>query len=281
MPRLTGPVELGTRQRPARPRPGRRHQRPVWARTAVPGRRMTRTKRGNSAARSRRAAQRGDTRRWRNSKAQPAARTRSPSPQRSPPRSSRRTRPRPLRNPADLPGHDLGADLHVELPARTGRGEIRADDGVLCRANSGLPSGHGVTAGTRYPRASHGRAATAAGMGTSAGRATLKELFIPAEQPKPIRGTDREDRRHRRNPRRDERAGRTRQTQAELQSEFPGWRIWYVYRPGKVSWAARPEPLLNTQSAEDLRAAIAKVLANDSGDVSKVLEDIGDPLVSR
>ena len=71
------------------------------------------------------------------------------------------------------------------------------------------------------------------------------------------------------------------QTQAELQSEFPGWRIWYVYRPGKVSWAARPEPLLNTQSAEDLRAAIAKVLANDSGDVSKVLEDIGDPLVSR
>ena len=71
------------------------------------------------------------------------------------------------------------------------------------------------------------------------------------------------------------------QTQAELQSEFPGWRIWYVYRPGPVSWATRPEPLLNTQSAEDLRAAIAKVLANDSGDVSKVLEDIGDPLVSR
>ena len=56
------------------------------------------------------------------------------------------------------------------------------------------------------------------------------------------------------------------QTQAELQSEFPGWRIWYVYRPGNVSWAARPEPVLNTQSAEDLRAAIAKVLANDGGD---------------
>jgi hypothetical protein len=54
--------------------------------------------------------------------------------------------------------------------------------------------------------------------------------------------------------------------QAELQSEFPGWRIWYVYRPGNVSWAARPEPVLNTQSAEDLRAAIAKVLANDGGD---------------
>lgn len=55
-------------------------------------------------------------------------------------------------------------------------------------------------------------------------------------------------------------------TQAELQSEFPGWRIWYVYRPGNVSWAARPEPVLNTQSAEDLRAAIAKVLASDGGD---------------
>jgi hypothetical protein len=55
-------------------------------------------------------------------------------------------------------------------------------------------------------------------------------------------------------------------TQAELQSEFPGWRIWYVYRPGNVSWAARPEPVLNAQSAEDLRAAIAKVLANDGGD---------------
>ena len=70
-------------------------------------------------------------------------------------------------------------------------------------------------------------------------------------------------------------------TQAELQSEFPGWRIWYVYRPGKVSWAARREPVLNTQSAEDLRAAIAKVQANDDEDVSKVLEDIGDPLVSH
>jgi hypothetical protein len=71
------------------------------------------------------------------------------------------------------------------------------------------------------------------------------------------------------------------QTQAELQSEFPGWRIWYVYRPGNVSWAARPEPLLNTQSAENLRAAIAKVLANDDGGVSEALEDISDPLVSR
>lgn len=71
------------------------------------------------------------------------------------------------------------------------------------------------------------------------------------------------------------------QTQAELQREFPGWRIWYVYRPGRVSWAARREPVLNTQSAEDLRAAIVKVLASDDGDVSEVLKDIGTPLVSH
>jgi hypothetical protein len=60
------------------------------------------------------------------------------------------------------------------------------------------------------------------------------------------------------------------QTQAELQSEFPGWRIWYVYRAGAVSWAARREPVLNTQSAGDLRAAILKVMTSDDRDVSKV-----------
>lgn len=67
------------------------------------------------------------------------------------------------------------------------------------------------------------------------------------------------------------------QTQAELQSEFPGWRIWYVYRAGAVSWAARREPVLNTQSAGDLRAAILQVLASDGGDVSQVLEGISAP----
>src|ERR1700733_8503503 len=71
------------------------------------------------------------------------------------------------------------------------------------------------------------------------------------------------------------------QTQAELQNEFPGWRIWYVYRPGRVSWAARREPVLNTQSAGDLRTAIVKVLARDGGQVSEVLEDISVPLASH
>jgi len=68
------------------------------------------------------------------------------------------------------------------------------------------------------------------------------------------------------------------QTQAKLQSEFPGWRVWYVYRADAVSWAARREPVLNTQSAGDLRAAILQVLASDDGDVSQVLEGIGAPL---
>jgi hypothetical protein len=67
------------------------------------------------------------------------------------------------------------------------------------------------------------------------------------------------------------------QTQAELQSEFPGWRVWYVYRADAVSWAARREPVLNSQSVGDLRAAILKVMASDDGDVSKVLEDISPP----
>jgi hypothetical protein len=71
------------------------------------------------------------------------------------------------------------------------------------------------------------------------------------------------------------------QVQAALQSEFPGWRIWYVYRPGAVSWAARREPVLNTQSAEDLRAAILKVVAGSDTDVSKLLEDISTPLAPR
>jgi hypothetical protein len=50
------------------------------------------------------------------------------------------------------------------------------------------------------------------------------------------------------------------QTQAELEKEFPDWRIWYVYRTSGITWAAQREPVLNTRSAEDLRAAILKIL---------------------
>ncbi len=50
------------------------------------------------------------------------------------------------------------------------------------------------------------------------------------------------------------------QTQAELQKEFPGWRVWYVYRSSGITWAAQREPVLNTRSAEDLRVGILKIL---------------------
>jgi hypothetical protein len=49
------------------------------------------------------------------------------------------------------------------------------------------------------------------------------------------------------------------QTQADLQSDFPSWRIWYVYR---VAEFTAPGP------------AILKVVTSHDGDVSKVLEDI-------
>jgi hypothetical protein len=39
--------------------------------------------------------------------------------------------------------------------------------------------------------------------------------------------------------------------------------------------------VLNTQSAEDLRAAILKVRASDDRDVSKVMEDFNAPLASH
>jgi hypothetical protein len=71
------------------------------------------------------------------------------------------------------------------------------------------------------------------------------------------------------------------QTQAELQNEFPGWRIWYVYRPSRITWAAQREPVLNTQSAEDLRAAIRKILARNDRNGSEVLENVRALLASH
>ena len=46
------------------------------------------------------------------------------------------------------------------------------------------------------------------------------------------------------------------QTQAELQSEFPGWRIWYVYRAGAVSWD-------DPQDTSDLLSVLADQSAED------------------
>ena len=44
----------------------------------------------------------------------------------------------------------------------------------------------------------------------------------------------------------------------QLAQRFPGWLIWYVPRAtGKgATWCARPEPLLNAGTPEDLAAAI-------------------------
>lgn len=63
------------------------------------------------------------------------------------------------------------------------------------------------------------------------------------------------------------------QARAQLQKEFPGWRIWYVYHPDAITWAAQREPVLNTPSAEDLRAAIQRALARNDNDDLEVLED--------
>lgn len=44
---------------------------------------------------------------------------------------------------------------------------------------------------------------------------------------------------------------------AELQEQFPGWQIWFVPRSGRTTtWCARPWPLLNTDSPEQLAADI-------------------------
>jgi hypothetical protein len=47
---------------------------------------------------------------------------------------------------------------------------------------------------------------------------------------------------------------------ADLQDRFPGWQIWYVPHSvdRSVTWCARPHPLLNEGSPEDLAAAIER-----------------------
>jgi hypothetical protein len=71
------------------------------------------------------------------------------------------------------------------------------------------------------------------------------------------------------------------QIQAGLQKEFPGWRLWYVYRASGITWAAQREPVLNTRSAEDLRAAIQKILARNDRNDRKVLGDVRALLASH
>ena len=48
----------------------------------------------------------------------------------------------------------------------------------------------------------------------------------------------------------------------ELEQDNPGWQIWYVPRSvdGSVTWCARPWPLLNTDSPEELQKLIGEAL---------------------
>jgi hypothetical protein len=41
-----------------------------------------------------------------------------------------------------------------------------------------------------------------------------------------------------------------------LQSEHPGWRVWYVPHQTGITWCAQPIPTLNEASVEDLEKAI-------------------------
>jgi hypothetical protein len=48
----------------------------------------------------------------------------------------------------------------------------------------------------------------------------------------------------------------------QLRAEHPGWLIWYVpHHDRTVMWCARPEPLLNEASPEELAEAIERAEA--------------------
>lgn len=48
----------------------------------------------------------------------------------------------------------------------------------------------------------------------------------------------------------------------ELEERHPGWQVWYSPRlDRRVVWCARPNPLLNEASPEDLSAAIGQAEA--------------------
>jgi hypothetical protein len=52
---------------------------------------------------------------------------------------------------------------------------------------------------------------------------------------------------------------------ASLEEQHPGWQIWYSPRIDRtVVWCARPNPLLNEASPEDLSAAIERAAQADA-----------------
>jgi hypothetical protein len=51
------------------------------------------------------------------------------------------------------------------------------------------------------------------------------------------------------------------QIAAELRQRHPGWQVWFVPGIGTVTWCARPYPLINAQTPEQLEAEIAQAHA--------------------
>jgi hypothetical protein len=55
----------------------------------------------------------------------------------------------------------------------------------------------------------------------------------------------------------------------ELQDEYPGWRIWYVFHhDGSATWHGRPNPWLNAPSADDLRMLISRANRQTAGNAA-------------
>jgi len=62
----------------------------------------------------------------------------------------------------------------------------------------------------------------------------------------------------------------------ELQNDYPGWQIWYVFHhDGSATWHARPNPWLNAPSPDDLRKLISQ--ANPLTDRDAVVGALKEP----
>lgn len=72
--------------------------------------------------------------------------------------------------------------------------------------------------------------------------------------------------------------------QRELQDDYPGWQIWYVFnRDGSATWHARPKPWLSAPSPDDLRKLISQVHPQTDRDAASgaLKRDAGLPSSSR
>lgn len=59
----------------------------------------------------------------------------------------------------------------------------------------------------------------------------------------------------------------------ELQNEYPGWQVWYVFHhDGPATWHARPKPWLNAPSPDDLRKLISEASPQSTATAGKPRE---------